>query len=139
LKKLSWFINVRKDNFNRLYEKLKDMQDVFILPKPSENSDPAWFGFLISVRENASFTRNQLVKYLEESKIGTRLLFGGNLLKQPAYKNIIYRKIGNLENTDFVMNNTFWIGLYPGITEDMIEYTVSKIKEFVKFQIKNSI
>lgn len=132
LKKLPEFINKRKENFNYLYYKLAKFEDYFILPKAAYNSDPSWFGFLISVRENTGFSRNKLVKYLEENKIGTRLLFGGNLLKQPAYKNIKHRKIGNLKNTDFVMNNTFWIGIYPGITKEMMDYTAEKIEEFIK-------
>jgi CDP-6-deoxy-D-xylo-4-hexulose-3-dehydrase len=131
LRKLPYFINARKENFDLLYNGLKIHEDKLILPKKTLNSDPSWFGFLISVREDAGFSRNELVQYLEEKKIGTRLLFAGNVLKQPAYKNIKYLQSCVLKNTDFVMENTFWIGLYPGITQEMIKYMISKISEFI--------
>ncbi|OGI21608.1 MAG: lipopolysaccharide biosynthesis protein RfbH [Candidatus Melainabacteria bacterium RIFOXYA12_FULL_32_12] len=131
LRKLPYFINARKENFELLYQGLKIHEDKLILPGKTANSDPSWFGFLVSVREDVGFTRNDLVRYLEENKIGTRLLFAGNILRQPAYKNIKYRQVGSLENTDFVMNNTFWIGVYPGITREMIKYMTSKISEFI--------
>jgi CDP-6-deoxy-D-xylo-4-hexulose-3-dehydrase len=133
LRKLNYFINKRKFNFEFLSESLKPFQDSLILPQRTPDSDPSWFGFLISVKENAGFSRNELVQYLEKNKIGTRLLFGGNLLKQPAYKNIKHRVVGELKNTDFIMNNTFWIGLYPGITEDMLRYMCTKIGDFVMY------
>ncbi|OGH99038.1 MAG: lipopolysaccharide biosynthesis protein RfbH [Candidatus Melainabacteria bacterium GWF2_32_7] len=131
LRKLPYFINARKENFELLYQGLKIHEDKLILPGKTANSDPSWFGFLVSVREDVGFTRNDLVRYLEENKIGTRLLFAGNILRQPAYKDIKYRQVGTLENTDFVMNNTFWIGVYPGITREMIKYMTSKISEFI--------
>ncbi len=95
------------------------------------NSDPSWFGFPIAVREDAPFTRDQLVRHLESKKIGTRLLFAGNLLKQPAYAHIQHRKIGDLPNTDFVMNNVFWIGVYPGLSDAHKNYMLSALHEYV--------
>jgi CDP-4-dehydro-6-deoxyglucose reductase, E1 len=125
LKKMPEFTKVRKRNFQRLYEGLGDLSEYFILPEATTNSDPSWFGFLLTVRSSASFTRNQVVQYLNKNQIATRLLFGGNLIKQPAYKNISHRTVGNLNNTDFIMNNSFWIGLYPGLTDEMLEYVLN--------------
>lgn len=130
LEKLPEFIAKRRHNFDFIYQGLQDLQDVLLLPKVTDSSEPSWFGFLISVRGNATFTRNQLVQYLEQKRIGTRLLFGGNLVKQPAYRDLNYRTVGSLFNTDQVMENTFWIGVYPGLTEDMLTYVVSIIREF---------
>ena len=111
---------------------MQDLEDVLILPKATHDSEPSWFGFILSVRSEAPFTRDELVQHLEKNLIGTRLLFGGNLIKQPAYKDREYRVIGDLINTDYVMNNTFWIGLYPGLTEDMLKYTASMMKDFCR-------
>ena len=130
LKKINKFIEKRKENFIKIKEKLEKFSKYLILPKAQENSDPSWFGFLISVKENAPFTRNDLVKYLNECKIGTRLLFAGNIIKQPYMKGRNYRIVGDLTNSDFIMNNTFWIGVYPGINNEMIEYIE---KCFLKF------
>ena len=130
LKKVHNFIEKRKENFIKIKEKLEKFSKYLILPKAQENSDPSWFGFLISVKENAPFTRNDLVKYLNECKIGTRLLFAGNIIKQPYMKGRNYRIVGDLTNSDFIMNNTFWIGVYPGINNEMIEYIE---KCFLKF------
>ena len=124
LKKLPQFIETRKINFQTLYNGLRDLEEFFILPEATKNSVPSWFGFPLVVRENAPFTRNQILFHLNNNKIATRLLFGGNLTKQPAYKNCKYRKISNLENSDFIMNNGFWIGLYPGLKTEMLEYVV---------------
>jgi len=122
LKKLPGFIDQRRANFERLKAGLRDLQEFFILPEATPNSDPSWFGFPLAIRPGAPFTRNQVVNYLEQRKIATRLLFAGNLLRQPAYKDIRHRVVGTLDNTDFVMNNLFWVGVYPGLTPQMIDY-----------------
>ena len=131
IEKLPAFIERRKDNFKNLYSSLKELEDCLILPEATAGSDPAWFGFPIGVREEAPFRRDELTRALEQNKIGTRLLFGGNLLRQPAYKECEYRVIGNLPNTDFAMNNVFWIGVYPGLTQPMLEFMVEVIRDFV--------
>jgi len=105
---------------------------VLILPEPNVDSEPSWFGFLLSVREDAPFTRNQLVQHLEEQRIGSRLLFGGNLVRQPAYEGLNYRVVGDLKHTDRAMRNAFWIGLFPGLTPEMLDYVVSVIHDFCK-------
>jgi len=132
LKKLPAFIEARRRNFQTLYEGLRDLQGFFILPEATSGSDPSWFGFPLAVRPEAPFTRNQVVQYLEERKIATRLLFSGNLVRQPAYRDIKHREIGNLKNSDFVMNQVFWIGVYPGLTEPMLDYIIESFKDFVK-------
>lgn len=132
LRKINEFIEKRKSNFKKLKEKLKKFDKYLILPKAQDNSDPSWFGFLISIKEDAPFTRNDIVKYLNDKKIGTRLLFAGNIIKQPYMIGRNYRVIGNLINSDFIMNNTFWIGVYPGINEKMIDYVADKIKLFIE-------
>ncbi|MDQ1255048.1 MAG: CDP-4-dehydro-6-deoxyglucose reductase [Euryarchaeota archaeon] len=132
LKKLPLFIEKRKENFQRIYNSLIKYEDSLILPKAIERTDPSWFGFPITVKEGARFTRDDIVKHLEENHVATRMLFGGNLLKQPAYENICYRLVGSLENTDTVMNNMFWIGVYPGLSQEMIDYMLSTIHGFLK-------
>jgi len=132
LKKLKSFIAARKRNFNFLYKNLKKYEKHFILPQAPKRSLPSWFGFPILVKKNAPFTRDEIVHYLEKNKIATRMLFGGNLTKQPAYKNIKCRIYGKLDNTDFVMNNLFWIGVYPGLNRPKIEYVLEKFDEFMK-------
>jgi CDP-6-deoxy-D-xylo-4-hexulose-3-dehydrase len=127
LKKLPAFIELRRRNFRYLSESLKPFADRLILPEATAESDPSWFGFAIGVRPEAPFTRDQLVQHLDVRKIGTRLLFGGNLIRQPAYRTANYRVSGTLTNADFVMNNVFWIGVYPGLTERMLEYVVLSI------------
>jgi CDP-6-deoxy-D-xylo-4-hexulose-3-dehydrase len=113
LKKLPQFLEARQRNWQQLYDGLKQFENFLILPEPTPNSDPSWFGFLLSVREDAPFKRNELVRFLEENHVATRLLFSGNITRQPAYQDIDYRVVGDLKNTDFVMNQTFWIGVYP--------------------------
>ena len=130
LDKLPEFIAKRRQNFDFLYQQLKNLQDVLILPEATPNSEPSWFGFLLSVKEDAPFTRNALVQHLEEKRIGTRLLFGGNLSRQPLYEGLNYRVVGELTNTDRIMQSAFWVGLFPGLTEEMLSYTVSQIREF---------
>jgi CDP-6-deoxy-D-xylo-4-hexulose-3-dehydrase len=124
MQKLPAFISTRRTNFARLHAGLRDLQEYFILPQATVNSDPSWFGFPIAVRPGAPFTRNQVVYTLEEHKIATRLLFGGNLVRQPAYRDQNYRVAGPLANSDFVMNNVFWIGVYPGLTAPMLDYVI---------------
>jgi CDP-4-dehydro-6-deoxyglucose reductase, E1 len=132
LKKLPDFVEVRKRNWHLLYEGLKPFEEFFVLPQPTPGSDPSWFGFAITVRPGAPFTRNELVEYLETRKVATRLLFGGNLTRQPAYQHVPYRIVGDLNNTDIVMNNTFWIGVYPALTTEMLDYVIDTFIAFCK-------
>jgi CDP-6-deoxy-D-xylo-4-hexulose-3-dehydrase len=124
LKKLPEFIARRRANFTALREGLKDLEEFFILPEPTPHSEPSWFGFPIAVRPDAPFNRNQVIAFLESRNIATRLLFGGNLLRQPAYQGIKHRVVGSLENADFIMNQVFWIGVFPGLTPEMIAYVL---------------
>jgi CDP-6-deoxy-D-xylo-4-hexulose-3-dehydrase len=129
--KLPHFINRRKENFAYLKASLQPLEDVLQLPVAAENSDPSWFGFPIGIKAGAPFTRDQLTSALEAQKIGTRLLFAGNLLRQPAYEGWEYRQIGELPNTDYVMNNVFWIGVYPGLSNPMLDHIVATITSLV--------
>lgn len=135
LKKFPYFIERRKHNWNRLHAALEDIQDRIILPEPAENSDPSWFGFLISVRTETGLNRNDVTKYIESKNVQTRLLFSGNIIKQPCFNEIrgteAYRVVGSLENSDFVVNNTFWVGVYPGMTDVMIDYMAQVIRKAV--------
>ena len=124
LAKLAAFVDARRKNFRLLYDGLRDIEEHFVLPEATPRSNPSWFGFPLAVRPEAPYSRNNVVKYLEQHKIGTRLLFGGNLTRQPAYRDVPYRIAGSLTNTDFVMNQVFWIGVYPGISEAMVDYVV---------------
>ena len=130
LDKIDHFIQVRRDNFQYLWKALEPMQDVLMLPVGTEGADPSWFGFPLGVREDAPFTRDQLVKALEAQKIGTRLMFAGNLLRQPAYEGIEFRQIGDLPNTDFVMRNILWLGVFPGLNYAMLDHIVDTIAQF---------
>ena len=132
LKKLTAFSEKRRENFQYLYEGLKNWEEYFILPKATPNSSPSWFGFPLAVRPDAPFGRNQVVQYLEEHKIATRLLFGGNLVRQPAYRDIKCRITGDLKNSDFVMDRVFWVGVYPGLTRPMLDFIIGTFKEFCK-------
>lgn len=132
LNKLPEFIEARKLNFKTIYDALEPYSNYLLLPKTEDDADPCWFGFTIIVKEDAPFKRDDLVNHLESNKIATRMLFGGNLTKQPAYKDINFRIIGSLENTDNVMNNLFWIGVYPGITEEKMKYMLRIFEEFFK-------
>lgn len=129
LKKLPAFINKRNSNFEKIKEGLNPLNHKIILPEATPGTIPSWFGFLITVKDNAGITRNELVTKLNDAKIATRLLFAGDVRKQPYFKNIHYRSVGQLTNTSIIMNNTFWIGVTPMITDDMIEYMV---ETFVK-------
>ena len=132
LKKLPGFIEQRKQNFNVFYQGLKKYDIYFILPEPSPGAEPSWFGFPIFVKGDAPFSRDDIVHYLEANKIATRMLFGGNLIQQPAYSEMKYRNVGSLVNTELVMNNLFWIGVYPGIGENQIKYILNVFKNFFK-------
>lgn len=131
LKKLDRFVAARKANFTYLKSALSDIQD-FIMPEATVNSDPSWFGFPITIRPGSTIDRTALLRHLDDKKIGTRLLFAGNLLKQPAYRNIEHRVIGDLKNSDLVMANTFWLGVYPGLTDEMLNYVSEVVHDFVK-------
>ena len=131
LKKLPFFIEKRRRNFEALYKGLSRYGEYFALPKMDTKSDPSWFGFPLLVREGAPFTRAEIIWFLEDYKVATRMLFGGNLTKQPAYKGISHRVVGSLENTDLVMNNLFWIGVYPGLTDGIVKYVVSIFNKFI--------
>ena len=128
LQKLDGFIAARRRNARALHEGLREMEEFFVLPEPTPGSDPSWFGFPIGVRKGAPFTRNQVIAHLESNRIATRLLFGGNLTRQPAYEGLPFRVIGDLPNSDFVMDRVFWIGVYPGITGPMVEYTLDTFR-----------
>jgi CDP-4-dehydro-6-deoxyglucose reductase, E1 len=131
LRKLPGFIKSRKENFNMLHQGLIKFEKYLILPHAQLHADPSWFGFPIIVREDAPFSRDDIVRCLESDKIATRMLFGGNLIKQPAYSDMKYRAPDALVNTDLVMNNLFWIGVYPGLTEEMIRYVLEGFDKFV--------
>ncbi len=130
--KLNRFIQVRKENFKRLYDGLSAYDEFLMLPKATPDSDPNWFGFLITVKPEAPFSKNKIVEFLESRKIATRMLFAGNILKQPAYSDIEHRVVGNLRQTDIIMERTFWIGLYPGLTTQMIDYVIEAFADFFK-------
>jgi len=137
LEKLPMFIESRKTNFTALYEGLKDLEDQFIFPRATPHSDPSWFGFLLTVREDAGFTRDEIVRYIEEHKIQTRMLFAGNIIKHPCFDDLRssgfgYRVFGKLINTDIIMNRSFWVGVYPGMTETMLSFVIDKIQRFVR-------
>lgn len=131
IKKLPQFIERRMANFKLLYEGLRQYDEYFVLPKATANSEPSWFGFPILVRDNAPFKRDEIVRYLEENKIATRMLFGGNLLKQPAYDGIEFRSVMTLGNTDAVMKSLFWIGVYPGLMPTMVNFIIYKFNQFL--------
>ena len=131
LDRLDGFIEARQRNFDLLTELLRPLEDVFILPQPTPRSTPSWFGYPITIRDKSGIDRNELVQYLNEFKIGTRLLFGGNLLRQPYMKGQNYRVVGDLANADVVTRNCFWIGLFPGLTETHLTYAVETIAGFV--------
>ena len=131
LDRLDNFVQLRKRNWEYLLNGLKVLEDFFILPKATENSEPSWFGFALTVKPKSPKTRNQIVQKLNAKKIGTRLLFGGNLLRQPAFMGTPRRVIGDLKNTDRIMNDTFWIGVWPGLTLEMLDYTIKSIHDLV--------
>jgi len=132
LKHLKSFITKRRKNFFRLYKNLTALEEFIVLPEATKNSNPSWFGFPISIRKNVKFKRRDLLMYLDKRNIGNRLLFAGNITKQPYMKGRKYRVASDLNNTDFVMNNTFWIGTYPGINNNMVDYMSDCITKFFK-------
>jgi CDP-6-deoxy-D-xylo-4-hexulose-3-dehydrase len=130
LAKLDTFVAARRSNFDYLYSKLKNVQGL-ILPRATEHSEPSWFGFPITLDPNHPANREDLLRNLESLKIGTRLMFAGNLLKQPAYRNVDFRVVGDLTNTDIVMSRSFWVGVYPGLTRDMLDFIATAISDFM--------
>ncbi|HEX6249892.1 MAG TPA: lipopolysaccharide biosynthesis protein RfbH [Gemmatimonadaceae bacterium] len=132
LRKLPSFIAARRRNWQLLRSGLEQLEEFFVLPEPTTGSDPSWFGFALTVRESAPFTRPELIRWLEDRRIATRLLFGGNLVRQPAYQNIPSRPVGDLSNSDRVMHGTFWLGVYPGITDEMAAFMIDSITGFVR-------
>ncbi len=129
--KLEGFIQARKDNFKFLYERLQSCQDFLIFPEATENSTPSWFGFLMTIKPEANIRRVDLLSYLDQEKIGTRLLFSGNLTRQPYMQGRSYRVSGDLTHTDTIMNDSFWVGIYPGLNKEMLDFTASKIETFL--------
>jgi CDP-6-deoxy-D-xylo-4-hexulose-3-dehydrase len=131
LSKADHFVARRKENHAILSEMFKEFEEHFILPIATENSEPSWFGFMLTIREGSPINRNKFVEYLEQNKIGTRLFFGGNLLKQPAYYNLNYRKIDDLKNTDLLMNNSFWLGVWPGLNQVHYYYIANTVRKYI--------
>jgi CDP-6-deoxy-D-xylo-4-hexulose-3-dehydrase len=133
LEKFPSFVEKRKANYARLYEGLKDVRTIEIF-RPYPESDPSWFGFLMTVKPDAGFTRNDLAKHLESANIQTRNLFAGNIIKHPCFETmrdgVDYRVVGELKNTDTIMNSSLWIGLYPGMGDDKLDYMVKTVKDF---------
>ncbi len=140
LDKLDGFVEARRSNWKTLYDGLKDLEDTFVLPEPTQNSDPSWFGFFVTLIENGRFSRDDIVQYLESKRIQTRMLFAGNYLRHPAFNEIGeqngYRVVGQLKNTDRIMNDSFWVGVYPGMKEDMLGYIIEQIHRFCSIQTK---
>ena len=137
LQKLPEFIRKRSENFSVINKGLSGMKDYFLLPETTKKSKPSWFGFILTVKENKKFNRDQIVHFLNGRKIQTRYLFAGNMVRQPCF-NVMrknktgFRVAGELKNTDYVMNNTFWFGLYPGMSKPKLETIINSIKEFLK-------
>ena len=134
LERVDQFIKKRRENFDGLTKRiiLAGLDKYFTLPKATSGTNPSWFGYLLTIRENTSFSRRDLTKRLEEQKVGTRLLFAGNLTKQPAFMNSNFRVSGNLKNTDIVMENSFWIGVWPGLNDEHLDYMVETLNSAVK-------
>jgi CDP-6-deoxy-D-xylo-4-hexulose-3-dehydrase len=130
LGKLDFFIQRRRENYSYLRKRLESLTEYLELPDPTPNSNPSWFGFPITLKDNLGVTRVELTRYLDDNKVGTRLLFAGNLLKQPYFENVEYRVVGNLSNTDKSMNDTFWIGVQPSLDTERLEYVCTKLEEF---------
>ncbi|MBT3777579.1 MAG: lipopolysaccharide biosynthesis protein RfbH [Pelagibacteraceae bacterium] len=129
--RIEGFIDKRKKNFNYLKNGLQPFSDLIILPEATKNSDPSWFGFPITIKPESRINRIDLLRFLDNHKIGTRLLFSGNIIRQPYFKNLNYRIFGELTNTDVIMNHSFWLGVYPGINEKMLDFIIAKISVFL--------
>ena len=132
LDRIDSFVDKRRENFKYLYSHLEEFEEYLILPKATPKSNPSWFGFPITIRQPAPFSRNHFVEQLNSQKIGTRLLFAGNLLKQPAFQGTERRVVGSLTNTDVVMNDTFWLGVWPGLTKQMLDFVIENISQFIQ-------
>jgi CDP-6-deoxy-D-xylo-4-hexulose-3-dehydrase len=139
LNRANGFIRQRRANFAYLHAALKPFEEFLILPEATPNSDPSWFGFPITVRPDAPFSRLELLTFYDEAKIGSRLLFSGNLTRQPAYKDVPYRISGTLTNTDTIMNQTFWLGIYPGITQPMMDFVAQRTEAFIKTAVARPV
>jgi CDP-6-deoxy-D-xylo-4-hexulose-3-dehydrase len=131
LRKLPGFVEARKRNWKLLREALADLEEFLMLPRATEHADPSWFGFAVTLREDAPFDRSRIVQFLERRRIATRLLFAGNLTRQPVFQGVNYRVAGDLGNTDAIMQRTFWVGVYPGLSQPMIEWIADGIRQFV--------
>jgi len=129
LEKLEGFIAARKSNFDYLSGQLQSLSNVFLLPQATAGSSPSWFGFPMAVRPESGLKRDDVIRLLNSRKIGTRLLFGGNLVRQPAYRDIAKRVVGDLPNSNYITDNVFWIGVYPGLTKPMLDYMVESLNE----------
>ena len=134
IEKLEFFVERRKENFNYLINQLKEVEGL-MLPIATENSDPSWFGFPITLDPNHPVNREELLRFLDSRKIGTRLMFAGNIMRQPAYLDQDFRVVGDLTNTDIVMKRTFWVGTYPGLTNPMLDFIADSIKDFLTGKI----
>jgi CDP-6-deoxy-D-xylo-4-hexulose-3-dehydrase len=135
LQKVKSFIEKRKQNFKYLREALSDCEEVLILPQATEHAEPSWFGFPITLKPNAPVTRTDLLTYLDQEKIGTRLLFAGNLTRQPYMIGRNYRVSGELKNSDLVMNNTFWVGIQPALSKNKLAYTSDRISTYLGYKL----
>lgn len=130
--KLDYFINERSKNWEYLNAGFSRFEEFFYLPKPTEKSNPSWFGYALTVKENAPFSRAELIEELDKNLIATRFIFGGNLLWQPAYQNIEHREVGSLRNSDLVALSSFWLGVFPGLTNEMLDYIIDVVEKFIK-------
>jgi CDP-6-deoxy-D-xylo-4-hexulose-3-dehydrase len=130
LERITEFVEARKRNFKLLRQRLAQFEEVFLLPEATEGSDPSWFGFPITLRQEAGVARVDLLKYLDQHKIGTRLLFAGNITRQPYFQGLNFRTTSSLENTDRIMSDTFWLGVYPGLGTDHFDHVAGKLEEF---------
>jgi len=131
LERLEEFVQARRRNWSRLKEGLREWEDLLVLPDATPGSDPSWFGFPITIRDGAGISRDEVTRHLEENLIGTRLLFGGNLLRQPAFRGVPHRVVGKLDNSDSIMRSTFWIGVWPGLTDEMIDYMIESVRHLL--------